>query len=65
MLSENLLAKHGILTRRQVAADLGINLKTLLRYEKEHDFPSRTMGDTTLYDVAQIKKWIASKPKSK
>lgn len=59
------LADHGILTREEVAHSLDITTETLARYEKEHGFPGRTMGQTTLYDVEAIRKWIAVKPKGR
>lgn len=62
-MNDNKLAAHGILTRPQVAADLGISEDTLARWEDEHDFPGRTVGRTTLYDVVAIRKWIAHRPK--
>ncbi len=57
------LATHGILTREQVAKALGKTIKTLRRWEEKDGFPARTVGDTTLYDVEEIKKWIAARPK--
>lgn len=59
------LAAHGILTRKDLIAELGVNDDILLRWEKDHDFPARSVGRTTFYDVEQIKKWIAAKPQSK
>lgn len=57
------LAKHGIFTRRELMHDLEVTNDTLTNWEKEHDFPGRSVGKTTFYDVEQIKKWIAAKPK--
>lgn len=57
------LAAHGILTRKDLIDELGVTDDILLRWEKDHEFPARTAGRTTFYDVEQIKKWIATKPK--
>lgn len=59
----NALATHGILTREQVAICLGVTTETLTRWEDEHDFPARSVGRTTLYDVDEIKRWIAKRPR--
>jgi hypothetical protein len=63
MTPSSKLAEHGILTRKEVAQSLNVTEETLSGYEKEYGFPGRTMGQTTLYDVEAIRKWIASKPK--
>lgn len=57
------LAAHGILTRKDLIEELKVTDDTLTRWEDEHDFPCRSAGRTTFYDVEQIKKWIARKPK--
>lgn len=57
------LATHGILTRKDLIDELKVENDTIARWEEEHDFPSRTVGKTTFYDVEMIKKWIARKPK--
>lgn len=59
-----LLAQAGILTREQLASELNVTEDTIARWAEEHDFPGRSAGRTTLYDVDAIKKWIATKPRS-
>lgn len=57
------LALHGILTRKDLIAELGVTNDTLKEWEEQHDFPGRTVGRTTLYDVDDIKNWIKEKSK--
>lgn len=58
-MPDNLLIQHGILTRAQLAVLLDVQQETIARWEEEHDFPGRKAGKMTLYDIAEIKKWIA------
>lgn len=55
----NALARFGVLTRDQMATALNVDKDTLARWEEENDFPGRTVGRTTFYDIESIKTWIA------
>ena len=56
----NRLANAGILTREQLATELGVTRDTLLNWEDNENFPHRKVGRTTLYDIDAIKTWIAT-----
>lgn len=55
------LTEHGIFTRKEMAESLNVTIETLARYEEQNGFPCRRMGDTVLYDVEAIRKWITAK----
>lgn len=61
----------GMLTRAGVAAELGVKIDTVTRYQrrdtdfsKDFPLPARTIGRSRLWDPEQIRSWRASRPRS-
>ena len=50
---------HGLLTRAQLAAELGCHERTLARRERE-GMPHLRWGRKRLYDPSSIRAWVLS-----
>lgn len=53
----NSLVQHGLLTRKQLASELGVKPATLLAWEDE-GMPSIQQGKSVLYHIPTIIKWM-------
>lgn len=62
--STNTLARHGILTREQLAAELSLKDASLREWEKR-GLPKIVEGKKVLYHVPTVVKWLLrNRPKS-
>ena len=50
-----------LLTPEEVAAELGVSLRTVYTYRSDHGLPSMQVGGVVRFDPARIEEWLTGR----
>lgn len=52
---------QGFITRAQLARELEVTEKTVRRWERELRLPVHRLGNSRLYDLEEVRRWLRSR----